>query len=144
MTKILTWLKNNWLALLGNLFIWLVPLVAIFALYFQQDMGGYTLEITGIIVGIVIVLVYTKALKNTIRDGKLASKIRSANNVAHPIWRVIQTGIYAVEMGIVFLFTRVMVALGSALQYYILVVGIVGLIGYVLLVVNDTIKLKVE
>lgn len=144
MTSVWNWLKNNWLALLGNLFIWLVPLVAIFALYFQQDMGGYTLEITGIIVGIVIVLVYTKALKNTIRDGKLASKIRSANNVAHPVWRVIQMGIYAIEMAIAFLFTRVMVALGSALQYYILIVGIVGVLGYVLLTVNDTLKLKVE
>lgn len=138
------WLKNNWLALLGNLLIWAVPLGSIFALYFKEDMGGYAFELTGILVGILIVLIYTKALKNTIRDGKLASKIRSANNTSHPIWRVIQMLIYGVEMGIAYLFTRVMVQMGGALQYYILVVGIVGILGYVLLVISDTFKLKVE
>lgn len=138
------WLKNNWLALLGNLLIWAVPLASIFALYFKEDMGGYAFELTGILVGIVIVLIYTKALKQNIRDGKLASKIKSVNNTSHPIWRVIQLFIYGVEMGIAYLFTRVMVQLGGALQYYILVVGIVGILGYVLLVINDTLKLKVE
>ena len=144
MRTIWNWLKNHWLALIGNLMLWLVPLVAIFGLYFQEDMGGYTLEITGIIVCVIIVLIYTKALKEKIRDGKLASKIRSINNTAHPIWRIIQMIIYGIEMTIAYLFTRIMVQLGGALQYYILVVGIIGLIGYVLLVVNDTLKLKVE
>lgn len=144
MRNIGLWLKNNWLALLGNLLIWAVPLGSIFALYFKEDMGGYAFELTGILVGIVIVLIYTKALKQNIRDGKLASKIRSANNTSHPIWRIIQMLIYGVEMGVAYLFTRVMVQMGGALQYYILVVGIVGILGYVLLVISDTFKLKVE
>lgn len=134
----LDFIKKYWLAFIGNLLIWGVPLITVFTLYFEQSLSQYKFEITGILVLVIVLVVYNKAIKQKIRDGKLASKIKSVDNKSHPVWRILQMFIYGVEIGIAYLFVGIMSEIGVALQYYITIIAIAAAVGYVCLIIDDS------
>lgn len=137
----MAFLKRWWLSFVGNFLLWGVPLIILIIMFFEQGMAQYRLNMTGILILAVILFIYFKKLKAVIRDGKLASKIKVVDGQSrgkpHPIWRIIQLFIYIAEIGIGLLAVDLVVQIGGGLRYYLILIASFGIVGYVLLAIDD-------
>jgi len=81
------WLKNNIVGIIGNIFIWIVPLVMVIIMSFggtkQETSLSFKIELYGIVIGIIYLLVYVKKLKKVLERHKT---IQLANLGYVKIW----------------------------------------------------------
>lgn len=130
------WFRRNILAIIGNILIWFVPLgILVFYILTGDEVTKRSWQPWVTVALFVVIIVYLKAFKKRVSEGRLASKIRDGR--VTPIWRILETLVYAVTMVAVGFAVDMLIRIGNYLVYYIIVVGVSGFIGNVFLVIHS-------
>ena len=133
------WFKKNIWAILGNILIWGVPLMIVtFYIITGDEVTKRSWEAWVTLALFVILIIYFKAFKKRIAEGRLASKIREDR--VKPIWRILELFVYACSMGMVFLAIDMLIRIGESLVYYVGTIGLCGIVGYVFLIIDSALK----
>lgn len=133
------WFKKNIWAILGNILIWGVPLMIVaFYIITGDEVTKRSWEAWVTLVLFVILIVYFKAFKKRIAEGRLASKIREDR--VKPIWRILELFVYACTMLMVYFSVDMLIRIGEALVYYVATIGLCGIVGYAFLIIDSALK----
>ena len=133
------WFKKNWLAIVGNILIWGVPIGLL--LYYiltseSETMTTHRWEGWVSVALIAVLLVYFKAFKKRIAEGRLASKIRKG--FVTVFYRLLELGVYIISLVAVGLLINTMLSMGQALLDFVIIVGVSGVVGYVFLLIDSS------
>ena len=82
------WFRKNILAIIGNILIWFVPLgILVFYILTGDEVTKRSWQPWVTVALFVVIIVYLKAFKKRVSEGRLASKIRDGR--VTPIWRIL-------------------------------------------------------
>ena len=82
------WFRRNILAIIGNILIWFVPLgILVFYILTGDEVTKRSWQPWVTVALFVVIIVYLKAFKKRVSEGRLASKIRDGR--VTPIWRIL-------------------------------------------------------
>lgn len=141
-----TWLKKHIVSIIGNIFIWVVPLVMVLIMSF----GGtntitttkFKVGLLGIVVAIIYLLVYAKKLKKALERQKT---IQLANIGRVKMWiRIIEWLSYLLPYGIALVLIvalkGVYEQIYNELVLFIVLTMISASIGYLILCIDTKVK----